>query len=207
MMRAVRWGVVAALVILNIIMTAPVWFLIMRLDVIGGSSGYHRARLVNDFILHFGDWWLMGTTENARWGFNMWDLSNQYVQEGQLGGLATFICFLALICICFSKIGRARKAVEGNREKEWYFWLLGAALFSHIVAFFGISYFDQTRMSWFALLAMIVTATAPYLLKEPVKGFVRAPLPSPKPAYASLSGLRAKPALLRDRSQLNTRFS
>jgi hypothetical protein len=114
---------------------------------------------------------------------------------------------LALICICFSRIGRARKAVEGDREKEWYFWLFGAALFSHIVAFFGISYFDQTRVSWFALLAMIMSATAAYVVKEPVKRFVRTPLPAPKPAYASYSALRSKSAPLQDRSRLNTRFS
>jgi len=56
--------------------------------------------------------------------------------------------------------------VEGDRAKEWYFWLLGAALFSHAVAFFGISYFDQTRMAWFALLVVIVAATAPVLAKS-----------------------------------------
>jgi hypothetical protein len=31
------------------------------------------------------------------------------------------------------------------------------------VGFFGISYFDQTRMAWFALLVIIVAATAPVL--------------------------------------------
>jgi hypothetical protein len=210
-MRTLRWGIVAALIVLNMIMKAPVWFIIMHIDVVGGSSGYHRAMLVNDFIMHFRDWWLMGTTENARWGFNMWDLCNQYVAEGQLGGLATFICFLALICIAFSKIGTARKAVEGDRDKEWYFWLFGAALFSHIVGFFGISYFDQTRISWFALLAIIVTATAPYVVKEPVKHFVRVPLraPQPRPAYASYSALRSKPPApaRQQSSQLKTRFS
>jgi hypothetical protein len=211
-MRSVRWGIVAGLILLNMIMKAPVWFIIMHIDVVGGSSGYHRAMLVNDFILHFRDWWLMGTADNAKWGYDMWDLCNQYVAEGQLGGLATFICFLAMICICFSRIGRARKAVEGNRDNEWYFWLLGAALFSHVVGFFGISYFDQTRISWFALLAMILTATAPYLIKEPVKRFVRTPLgsPRPKPAYASFSALRSTTAgasLSQRGSQLNTRFS
>jgi hypothetical protein len=212
MMRSVRWGIVAGLIVLNMIMKAPVWFIIMHIDVVGGSSGYHRAMLVNDFIMHFRDWWLIGTADNAKWGYDMWDLCNQYVAEGQLGGLATFVCFLAMICICFSRIGRARKAVDGNLDKEWYFWLLGAALFSHIVGFFGISYFDQTRISWFALLAMILTATAAYLIKEPVKRFVRAPLgsPQPKPAYASFSALRSKTAgapLRQHGSQLNTRFS
>lgn len=190
-------------------MKAPVWFLIARIDIVGGSSGYHRAMLVNDFIEHFRDWWLVGTTENARWGNTMWDLCNQYVAEGQLGGLATFLCFLALIYICFSRIGTARKSVEGDRNKEWYFWIFGATLFSHVVGFFGISYFDQTRVSWFALLAMIVTATAPYILREPMKHFVRTPLRGPKPAYASsFSRLGSKaPLPLRDRPALKTRFS
>jgi hypothetical protein len=186
-MRLVRWGIVAGLVGLNMVMKAPVWFIIQHIDIVGGSSGYHRAMLVNDFIFHFRDWWLMGTAENARWGFNMWDLCNQYVAEGQVGGLATFICFIAMICICSSRIGTARKAVEGDRDKEWYFWLLGATLFSHIVAFFGISYFDQTRVSWFALLVMIQVATAPHVLAaktapQPARPGFRGPLPAYAPS-------------------------
>jgi hypothetical protein len=190
-------------------MNAPVWFLIARVDIVGGSSGYHRARLVNDFITHFPDWWLVGTIENARWGNTMWDLSNQYVAEGEVGGLVTFVCFLALICICFSRIGTARKSVEGDRSKEWYFWILGATLFSHVVGFFGISYFDQTRVSWFALLAIIVIATAPYIVKVPVKHFVRAPVRNPKSAYASsFAKLRSKEVFpVRDPSHLKTRLS
>jgi hypothetical protein len=207
-MRLLRWGFVLALISLHLVMKAPVWFLIARVDIVGGSSGYHRARLVNDFIVHFRDWWLMGTADNARWGFNMWDLCNQFVAEGQLGGLATFVCFVMMIVLCFSRIGRARKAVDGDRQKEWYFWLLGATLLSHIVAFFGVSYFDQTRISWFALLVIIVTATAPYLVKEPVKHFVRTP-PRLNPAYApSFAKLRSKATFHTTKtSQLNTRFS
>jgi hypothetical protein len=208
-MRLVRWAFVFGLISLHLVMKAPVWFLIARIDIVGGSSGYHRAMLVNDFIEHFRDWWLVGTTENARWGNTMWDLCNQYVAEGQLGGLATFLCFLALIYICFSRIGTARKSVEGDSNKEWYFWIFGTTLFSHVVGFFGISYFDQTRVSWFALLAMIMTATAPYIVKVPAKHFVRSPLRNPKPAYApSFARLRLEEGFpARDRSQLKTRFS
>ena len=46
---------------------------------------------------------------------------------------------------------------------EWLLWLIGVALFSHCVGFFGISYFDQTRFAWYALLAIISAATAPRL--------------------------------------------
>ena len=207
-MRLVRWGLILALISLHLVMKAPVWFLIARIDIVGGSSGYHRAMLVNGFITHFRDWWLVGTTENARWGNTMWDLCNQFVAEGQLGGLATFLCFVALIYMCFSRIGTARQSVEGDRQKEWYFWLLGVTLFSHVVGFFGISYFDQTRVSWFALLAMIITATAPYIVKVPVKHFSRVPVRNPKPAYASsFAGIRSKDLPVTNHSRLKTRFS
>lgn len=162
-MRLVRWGMIAALGVLALVMKAPVWFVIAHIDVVGGSSGYHRAMLVNDFIMHFREWWLIGTKDNPSWGFDMWDLCNQYVAEGETGGLVTFLLFLGMITICFSRIGKALKAVSGDRMKEWYYWIFGATLFSHVVAFFGISYFDQTRFAWFALLAMISAATAPYL--------------------------------------------
>ena len=42
-------------------------------------------------------------------------------------------------------------------------WLLGAALLANVVAFFGVNYFDQSRMAWFALLAMVCACTAPRL--------------------------------------------
>jgi hypothetical protein len=45
-------------------------------------------------------------------------------------------------------------------KKEWLLWFLGAALFSNLVAFFGVNYFDQVKMIWFVLLAMISAITA-----------------------------------------------
>jgi hypothetical protein len=162
-MRLWRWGIVFVLLGMNMIMKAPVWFVIGHISLFGSSSSDHRAYLIDMFIRHFSDWWLVGTNSAGTWGWDMWDTSNQYVAEGESGGLAVFVCFIAMISICFSRIGKARKAVEGDRAKEWYFWVLGAALFSHAIGFFGISYFDQTRMSWYALLVMIVAATAPVL--------------------------------------------
>jgi hypothetical protein len=99
-----------------------------------------------------------------------------------------------MICICFSRIGTARKAVAGDSKKEWFFWIFGAALFSHVVAFFGISYFDQTRFVWFALLAMIATATAPYVLSpktapQPVRPGFRRPVPAYGPAAWRSKGI------------------
>lgn len=160
-MRMVRWGLVIGILALNFVMHAPVWYVLEHIDFAGGSAGQHRAELVDNFVRHFSDWWLVGTSDNAKWGFEMWDVGNQYVGEGETGGLATFICFLVMLYFAFKWIGIARQSSEGNRQNESYFWLLGAAFFSHCVAFLGISYFDQTRFSWYALLAVISVATAP----------------------------------------------
>lgn len=162
-MRVIRWGLVVGILMLNFAMHAPVWYVLEHVDLAGGSAGEQRAELIDNFVRHFDDWWLIGTHQNAQWGFEMWDISNQYVAEGETGGLATFICFMAVIVLCFKRIGISRKLVQEDPQKEWYFWLLGAGFFSNIVAFLGISYFDQTQASWYAILAIISVATAPLL--------------------------------------------
>jgi hypothetical protein len=93
----------------------------------------------------------------------MWDLCNQYVAEGLSGGLITLVVFITMISRSFSRIGTSRRLATSNRQEEWFLWALGVTLFSHIVAFFGISYFDQTKISWYVLLAVISAATAKYL--------------------------------------------
>lgn len=168
-MRKVRWGIVILLIALHLVMKAPVWFVISHIDIVGGNSSYQRAFLIDQFIRHFGDWWLLGTVQSDSWGFDMWDHTNQFVAEGETGGLATLICFIALISVSFGMIGKARKAIEGDKEKEWMLWILGATLFAHVVGYFGISYFDQTRVAWFALLAMISAAAYPMLAPQKVE--------------------------------------
>ncbi len=159
-MRAIRWGIVAVLVGLEIVMKAPVWFVISHVNIVPGNSSYHRAMLIDMFVRHIGDWWLVGTNDAKNWGWDMWDLSNQFVDEGESGGLATFVCFILLVSWSFGLIGKARKAVEGDRKKEWFYWFLGVALFAHVMGFFGISYFDQTKFTWYAFLAIIAVSTS-----------------------------------------------
>jgi hypothetical protein len=160
-MRAVRWSVVILLLLAQLLMKAPVWFLIAHVDLVAGNSGWHRAMLIDTFIRHFGDWWLCGTNKAVTWGFDMDDLCEQWVQEGETGGLATFVSFILLISRSFSRVGKARERVSQDRKQEWFLWMIGVALFSHCVGFFGISYFDQTKFAWFALLATVSVATTP----------------------------------------------
>ena len=157
-MRPVRWGVVAVLVGLHLVMHGPVWSIVEHIDLTGSSSSYHRYILIDSFVHHFGDWWLLGTRDNASWGYFTWDLSNQFVAVAFTGGLLAFVLFVTIITKAFSKIGITRKLAEGNPSEEWFLWCLGAALFSHIVGFFGVNYMDQIQYAWFALLAFISVA-------------------------------------------------
>lgn len=167
-MRTMRWGITLVLVGLHLVMKAPVWYLIGRVDLTGSSSGYHRAELVNQFITHFREWWLIGVKDTSDWGLDMFDVQNQYVNVGETGGLLAFVFFIMVISRSFGMLGDARKKVDGDKSQEWMVWCLGSAMFATVVGFFGVNYFDQSRVWWFILLAMIVAVTAPILKGETV---------------------------------------
>jgi hypothetical protein len=159
--KHVRWmllGLVAAIAGLAMMMKAPVWFALAHVDFAGGSTGWDRANLIDQCVRHFSSWWLVGTADNANWGFFTWDLCNQFVAEAEQGGLATLILFFVLISRSFRRIGIARKMAR-NRTQEWLLWAVGCILCAHLAGFFGISYFDQIKNWWFVTLAMIPAAT------------------------------------------------
>jgi hypothetical protein len=166
-LRIIRWALVLALTNLHLAMKAPVWFLIARMGGSIGGSGYHRAMLIDSFIRHFGEWWLIGTQNNADWDYYMWDVDNAYVAAGIGGGLITFIAFIAILVYAYKRIGKSRRLMRKSRKDsdERLVWVIGASLFANTVGFFGIVYFDQSILIWYSLLAM-VSATAMFVVRE-----------------------------------------
>lgn len=158
-MRQIRWGLVFTLVGLHLYMKAPVWALISRIDLTGSSSSYQRYVLVDMTIRHFSDWWLLGTTDYVNWGWDSYDLCNQFVAVALTGGLLTLIFYIAILKRSFGAIGTARKVVNGDRRQEWLLWCLGSELFATVVSHFGINYVGQLLMSIYVLLAFICVAT------------------------------------------------
>lgn len=157
-MREIRWALAITLVGLHFLMKGPVWSLITKIDIAGGSSSWHRYMLIDQCIRHFGDWWLMGVKDTSVWGWDMWDTANQYVGLCDNSGLVPFVLFIAILVYGFKYLGRACRG-EKNRKSARFVWAIGAALFSNVVAFIGISYFDQTQIAWYTLLAIIPVAT------------------------------------------------
>ena len=181
--RLMRYAIVAVLVGLEFAMNGPVWSILEHINLTGASESFHRYQLINTFLMHFGDWWLLGTHQNASWGWEMIDTSNQYVTYGIGGGLLTFVLFIVLLSRCFGRLGATRRLVEGNRNEEWVRWCLGAALFAFITGFFGIDMFDQLEFAWVALLAMISMTVSASVLT----------LPTPKKARETRKPVFAEP--------------
>jgi hypothetical protein len=153
-MRWVQLGIVATLFGLHMVMNKPVWHLIARADIIGGSTGWHRYHLVDNAIRHFEEWALTGVQSTAHWGWGLQDVTNQYVLEGVRGGALTLALFVATIFLAFGCIGGAMRKVEGNIARMALVWSIGVALFVHCMSFIAVSYFGQSTMLWYMTLAM-----------------------------------------------------
>jgi len=160
MTRLFRWGIVVILIALQMVMKAPVWNLIARLDLSGGSSSWHRYYLIDTCIRHFWDWWLVGTASNANWGWDMWDTANQYVSYAYRSGALGLALFIAVIVYGYKYSGWARQAAP-NKNDQLFLWSLSAALFAYTMAFIGISLWDQSIVEWYLLLAMIGAIAVP----------------------------------------------
>jgi hypothetical protein len=133
------------LLLLHLIMKAPVWHLISRVDILSGSTGWHRFFLFDNFVNHITEWLFLGTTSTSHWGYGQEDITNQFVMEGVRGGMITLMLFIMIIY-------RAVK-IPGNfslgnitPEVKWMSWGLCVAMLGHFTTFWGVSYFGQINM-------------------------------------------------------------
>jgi len=159
LMRYVQLGLVFVLILLHIVMKAPVWALIARVDVVGGSTSYHRYLLVDQAIRRFDEWWLVGTKSTAHWGWFLFDVANQYVSEAVRGGFLTLLLFLLILYLSYRGIGLVLLMHRKDRSKTILAWALGVSLFMHCIAFFGLHYLGQILVIWYLLLASIACLT------------------------------------------------
>jgi hypothetical protein len=163
--KSIRTAAICAMIGLHMVMNAPVWYLIARMDLAGGSTGWHRAELITKAIEHFDRWWLVGTdytrdwmAYGILWSNDMVDITNLYIQMGVRGGLLLMLLFIGILLVSFRRLGRRmtsmRKAGDTN---EFMLWCFGSALFAHAVTFLTVTYYDQSSI-YFCLLIGAVPA-------------------------------------------------
>jgi hypothetical protein len=141
--------------LLHFIMAAPVWHLISRIDLAGGSTGWHRFYLIDATVRHFGDWWFVGFADVGRWGVENSDVTNQYVLTAVRGGVLTLALMVVLIAMEFRVVGYAWRNVGKSRVRVAVAWGLGVAFAVHCTSFWGVSYFGQIILLWHMLLATL----------------------------------------------------
>ena len=149
-----------ALLVLHFIKSRPVWYLMALMDFVGGSTGWHRAYLIDMAIKHLDEWWAFGTDFTRHWmpyGLasdpNHCDITNYYIQLGVTGGLALTGALIAIQWRSFRLLGQEITNRFANDGLEKFrLWCLGSALAAHAVTFLSISYFDQMHVFYWALI-------------------------------------------------------
>jgi hypothetical protein len=163
-MKVIRWGLLACIIGLHMVMKAPVWYLLAKVSEVTGGTGWHRAQLINQAVLHFSDWWLIGTSDTADWmpyhltigAGDSTDITNQFISEGVNGGILTLLLFIVVISLSYKYIGEElKRRHDANLYTKLAAWCIGVSLFAHILSFLSVTYFDQTQIYWYMLLAVV----------------------------------------------------
>ncbi len=152
--RSLAWALLLMVMGLHVVMKAPVWHLLARVNVIGGSTGHHRYRLVDACIRHFGEWVFLGTRDTAHWGFGLQDVTNEYVIEAVRGGLATLVAFVVVLIMAVNIAG-AGSLRAPSHGRRWLMWGICVSLVGHCISFLGVAYFGQMRMLLYLMLGAV----------------------------------------------------
>ena len=158
-MRLLRWSALLGYIALDLVMKAPAYYLLTRIDLTGSSTSWHRAALIQSAIAHWSEWWLAGTAYTRHWmpygvawSGAQSDITNYYLRMGVDGGLPLLLLFIAVLAKGFSLVGHS---VRESPVAPFVMWALGASLFAHAATFVSVSYFDQSVVFLYLTLAAI----------------------------------------------------
>jgi hypothetical protein len=162
-MQLVRRLAVAGYLGLVLLMKAPAYYILARMDIVGGSTGWHRAALIEAALEHFREWWLGGTNytrdwlpTGVSWSNQHTDITNHYLHLGVIGGLPLTLIFIAILVKGFSFVGRTlRDRPDLSWESQFMVWALGCSLFAHAATSVSVAYFDQSFVLIYLTLGAI----------------------------------------------------
>ncbi|PAW65863.1 MAG: hypothetical protein B9S34_09520 [Opitutia bacterium Tous-C1TDCM] len=139
------------------------WYLMASLDLVGGSTGWHRAKLFDQGWVYLGEWWLYGTDYTRHWMASgvSWspdhvDVTNYYLHLGVYGGLGLTVMICVILWRCFKALGvRMRQLRAEGSEQDLVLWCVGTALSAHAISFVSISYFDQMYVLFYLVVGAV----------------------------------------------------
>jgi hypothetical protein len=167
--RRLFFASIAAYLVLELVMTAPAYYLLARIDLTGSSASYHRSAIIDSGIKYLNEWWLAGTDYTRHWmpygvpwSDDHADITNHYLAQGVMGGLPLMLTFVFLIGFGFRYVGRALDNQEtAPSEVQFMIWAFGCSLFAHASTCISVAIFDQSVFFLYSTLA--VTASLQHL--------------------------------------------
>jgi len=149
--RLLIWGV-SGYVVAELLMQSPVYYLVSRIDLAGGSTGWHRAALIEAALRHLDEWWLAGSDYTRHWlPYGVYwsdqhvDITNYFIRMGVDGGLLQIVLFLKVLQAGFGRVFLVPSTPLGTA--------LAASLSAHVASFLSVSYFDQSIVFLYLTLA------------------------------------------------------
>lgn len=145
-------------------MKGHAWWLIAKVSDIVGGGGYWRAKLIDEFVNHFSEWWFNGTSYTAHWsptgvGLPLYpdymDITNQFVAEGVSGGIVRFILYIWLIVTCFRRVGGVAKDELYPEYVQLQFWSIGSMIFAYCMSFLAVANSAQNTVIFFCAVASL----------------------------------------------------
>ncbi|MEI8037509.1 MAG: hypothetical protein WCJ14_03885 [Verrucomicrobiota bacterium] len=173
--KALRLGAMLLYVGLMFTMDKPPYYLISRIDISGGSTGWHRAFLIEQTFSYLSEWWLFGTDETRHWmpmqGIandpHHTDVTNYYIGFGVTGGLAAMALVIWMMGVAFRWVGEIHDArIMVRPNQSFMIWCFGACLFSHAVTSFSVAYFDQSMLYFWLSVAVISSVYSIIMLTD-----------------------------------------
>lgn len=160
-LKRIRWWLLALGLLVQMAMQDPIYYLMAKIDVVGGSTGWHRARLIQASLEHFGEWWLAGTDRTIHWmptgilaNDQHTDLTNHFLAMGVIGGLPVLVPFAAAMVLIIRRVDREFLVVGDTPDRHQFLaWSIGAMTFAHATNFLSANLFDQSIVSFMLLFS------------------------------------------------------
>ncbi len=160
--RHLRLGMVAGALLLSaypILKGKGPWHVLTSIDLVGGSTGWHRAKLIDNAFLHFGEWWFAGTDYTAHWmpyrlpqNPNHCDLTNYFIHIGVIGGVPLLVCLLWIVYRSFKLLNNQSSSQAGDSDL-FQVWCSTCALAAFCISALTISYYDQVYVFFYLLIS------------------------------------------------------
>jgi len=143
-----------------------------------GGSWWHRAKLIDCAVEHFGEWFLAGYRgKDPGWGAYLGsdhtDVTNEFILAGVKYGILGVIALCSVLVVIFSNLIRLYHSAADLQSKS-LIWAFGSSIAATVVVFMSVSFFGQMITLLYFVFGMIGSATCIADYKVPTQNCVYA---------------------------------